>query len=106
MPPRLTDKERALRALPEVPFMRQIMREAERFGWLVSHTHDSRLSEPGLPDILMVRGSRLLAIECKKRGPKGVVTAAQQQWLDALSQVPGIEAMVLRPGDDWAQFLV
>lgn len=60
-------------------------------GWLMYHTHDSRRSEPGFPDIVAVRGpdvmraGQLAFIECK--GPKTRVTEYQRRWLGTLDTV-------------------
>jgi len=65
-------------------------------GWLCYHTHDSRRSCPGFPDVILVRGTQLLAAELKSE--RGRVTPAQQGWIDALSRA-GIEVHVWRPAD-------
>lgn len=52
-------------------------------GWLAYHTFDSRRSEPGFPDLVLVRGVRILYRELKTE--KGRVTVPQQAWLDALA---------------------
>lgn len=70
---------------------------ARMLGWLVYHTYDSRRSEAGYPDTTLVRGSRLVYAELKSM--RGKVTAAQQQWLDALRRVPGVEVYVWRPDE-------
>ena len=67
------------------------------FGWLCYHTHDSRRSEPGFPDIVMVRPPSVLFAELKT--DTGRVTPAQRMWLEALGRCPGIEAYVWRPSD-------
>ena len=85
-------------------------------GYLVSHTHDSRYSEPGLPDIIAVgrkggpaEGS-LIVVETKKGNAKlrlttitkrGRYLPGQQDWLDAFAVVKKVEAMVVRTTDDW-----
>lgn len=67
-------------------------------GWRRYHTFDSRRSEPGFPDLVLVRAGRLVAAELKAAA--GRVTASQQAWLDDLALVPGVEVFVWRP-DDW-----
>lgn len=69
---------------------------ARTFGWIVYHTFDSRRSEPGFPDLIAVRGSHLLAIECKSA--TGRVTDAQRTWLVAFDGIRDSTAVVLRPG--------
>ena len=51
---------------------------------------------PGWPDLVAVKGRRLLFIELKSA--KGKVTQGQQEWLDAL-QTAGQEVYVWRPDD-------
>jgi hypothetical protein len=88
----------ALRPISEKAFLAQVRQLAHLLGWLCYHTHDSRRSQPGFPDLTLVRGSRLLFAELKT--DTGRVTAAQQQWLDALAAA-GQEVYVWRPCD-WA----
>jgi hypothetical protein len=64
-------------------------------GWRTYHTHDSRRSAAGFPDLIAVRAGRILAIECKSA--TGKLTAAQREWMLELDAVPGVEAFVLRP---------
>lgn len=69
---------------------------ARRCGWLVYHTHDSRRSEAGFPDLVLTRDGELLFWELKTE--RGKVTETQQRWLDALTRT-GREARVVRPRD-------
>ena len=83
----------------EKGFMQAVKDVARARGWLVYHNFDARRSDPGFPDLLMVRGDRIVAMECKTM--RGKVTAAQEAWLKALSDA-GATAMVVRP-DMWDQ---
>jgi VRR-NUC domain-containing protein len=65
---------------------------------MVFHPFDSRRSMPGFPDIVMVRPPSVLFVETKT--DRGRMTPAQQVWMQALQQCPGIETYVWRP-DDW-----
>lgn len=65
-------------------------------GWLVYHTYDSRRSAPGFPDIVALRGSRILALELKVEGAKP--SEAQYEWLRAWDRA-GALAYVVRPGN-------
>src|SRR5687767_3407358 len=73
----------------------QVIELARMVGWLVYHTHDSRRSEPGFPDLVMVheRSGALLFAELKTT--TGRVTMEQDRWLRALA-VRGY-AFVWRP---------
>lgn len=71
---------------------------AELFGWKRYHTHDSRRSPKGFPDLVLVRAPRVLFIELKKAD--GVITPEQQDWLRALRSCwPNVETYVWRPID-------
>ena len=69
---------------------------AEQCGWMVYHTYDSRRSQPGFPDLVMLRRGRILVRELKSE--RGKLTAPQKKWLTAFSMV-GISAVVWRPRD-------
>ena len=70
-------------AWSEKHFTAQVVELAERCGWLVYHTFDSRRSQPGYPDLTMVRDGRVIFAELKT--VKGRLSAAQKLWLAALS---------------------
>jgi hypothetical protein len=72
----------------------QVITEAARLGgWLVYHTHDSRRSEPGFPDLVLVR-DRVVFAELKTE--KAKPTPEQLQWLERLEQA-GAEVHLWRP---------
>jgi hypothetical protein len=73
----------------------QVVRYAKQLGWTVYHTHDSRRSEPGWPDLALVR-ERLVMAELKT--DTGRVSESQQRWL-ALLDAAGVEAHLWRPKD-------
>lgn len=83
--------------MTERELSRNIVREARQLGWLVARTWLSKFSPAGEPDLRMVRNGKLLCWELKS--DKGVVSPAQQEWLDALAQVPGVDVRVVRPVD-------
>lgn len=78
----------------EKQFQAAVVEYAELNGWLVYHTYNSRRSNPGFPDLAMVRGLRLVFAELKSE--KGRESKAQAQWLDALSRVTS-EVWLWRP---------
>ncbi len=81
--------------LSEEDLQQRITDRANALGWLVYHTHDSRRSTSGFPDLVMSRSGRLLFVEVKTE--KGKVSEAQQGWLDNLSQDLNREVYVWRP---------
>lgn len=87
-------------AVSEREFMEQVRQLAELQGFLIYHTHDSRRSNPGFPDLFCVRNGKALAIELKVGHNR--LTTAQEEWLVQLQAVPGIETFIFRP-DDWSR---
>lgn len=83
--------------LTEKAFQQQIIDLAKLRGWLVYHVFDSRRSNPGFPDLILIRGDTLQAFEVKTE--KGRVSADQEAWLDAFGGVVVIDAEVVRPSD-------
>ena len=96
----------------EVEFTRWVRTQAtEGYGWMVYHSYDSRRSDgAGFPDLVMVRGGRVIFAELKydkgyadwdERRPKrrGKISDAQQEWLDALGDVFGVECYVWKYPD-------
>jgi hypothetical protein len=85
----------------EAQWQAQIIQAAESCGWKHYHTHDSRRSTAGFPDLVMVRGDRMLVIECKKQDDKTPPRrmAEQQEWIDAIDGVTEVTAFVARPSD-------
>lgn len=65
-------------------FMPAVVELAKQCGWLVYHTHDSRKSAAGFPDLVMVRRGRLVFAELKSA--KGAVRDEQHDWLLALKR--------------------
>lgn len=68
----------------EHQFMRTVIAVATAYGWLVYHTHISKRSAEGFPDLCLVRRGRLVFAELK-REKGGRVSPAQQEWLDQLA---------------------
>lgn len=96
----------------EAEFQRQVIDLARTLGWRVAHFRTVRVLRgngsthyatpvqadgAGFPDLIMVRGERLLAVELKSG--RGVVTDEQLAWLDALEGTRA-EVYVWRP-DHW-----
>ena len=84
----------------ESAFQTRVRRAALEHGYLVYHTRDSRKSDKGFPDLVLVKPGRLLFVELKSQ--KGKLTQEQSVWLSMLQHsIPGVEAYCWSP-DDWA----
>gem|GEM_PF-1729348 len=71
----------------EAEFQSWIVAYAKDRGWMTYHTHDSRRSTAGFPDLVMVRmtgSARLIVAELKMPGNKP--TEAQRTWLRAFER--------------------
>ncbi len=85
-----------MKPLTEAAFLQMVRDLARLCGWLVYHPHDSRRSEAGFPDLLLLRGDVLLVAELKT--DRGRLTPAQELWLLRF-RTAGIPASVWRPRD-------
>jgi hypothetical protein len=83
------------RSLPEKVFLAWVIDLCHTWQWRVYHTYDSRRSHPGFPDLVAVRQRRLIFAELKSS--QGRVTATQNEWHEALAQIPGIEVYLWYP---------
>ena len=102
----LTDPNSAMK---EADLQRTIVTAARDFGWLAYATFSSVRSEPGFPDLVLVRPPRLIFVECKTmkaRLSKGRMNKAgtrrlpgQEDWAEALEACPGAEYWLVRPID-------
>ena len=88
--------------LTEKAWLQRVRHTARLYGWHCYHTHDSRRSEPGFPDVTLVRDGRLLFAELK--AAKGRVTRDQQAWLSALAGCGPPQVHIWRPAD-WPEVL-
>ncbi len=95
---------------PERDFMQEIIAWLEDRGWLVYHTHNSRFSQTGFPDLFCVRKNQAIALEVKAEGKplrKGRVSKrgkwlpGQDEWLAALNHA-GVKALAVWPMT-WAE---
>jgi len=72
------------KVMPEKDLLASVREMAVTLGFLVYHTHDSRRSEGGWPDVAIAGHGRLLVRELKRQS--GVVTPEQKVWLATLSR--------------------
>ena len=59
-----------------------VVKLARLKNWLTYHTFDSRRSQPGFPDLVMVRSGRLLFVELKS--VNGLLRPEQRVWRERL----------------------
>lgn len=102
--PRKRYRRGVLPAESEAAFQQKVEQLAGHCGWRIYHTHDSRRSAAGFPDLVMVRDVRLIFAELKsdigaRRARVADVdqrpgwlqlpelTNAQADWLQALEHV-------------------
>ena len=90
--------------MKEADFQAAVIELAEVLGWRVYHTHNSRRSQPGFPDLTMVRDGNLIFAELKTTSRRP--TPDQMSWLNDLGIVPGLVVFIWRPSDwpdiEWA----
>lgn len=81
--------------MSEREFQRAVLRLAGLFGWTPYHTHDSRRSNPGFPDLVLVHPRRGV-VYAELKSEKGRPTEDQERWL-ALLREAGQRAYLWRP---------
>lgn len=81
--------------VPEADFQAQVIELAESLGWACWHDNDSRRNRAGLPDLELLRGATMLRLELKTE--KGIVSLAQQAYIDRLNLVRFVMADIVRP---------
>lgn len=83
----------------EAQFQQVVMGAARRLGWRIYHTHDSRRSQPGFPDLVLVHTLHGVLWRELKRAKGGRVSPEQAEWLECLT-IAGQDARIWRP-QDW-----
>ena len=85
------------RAMSEEEFLQQVRALAHALGWKTYHTRDSRRSDEGFLDLLMVRDKRLLVAELKREDRH--LTPQQEAWLTMLEATGKVETYLWFPHD-------
>ncbi len=81
----------------ERDFQQTVVETARALGYRVYHTFDSRRSEPGYPDLTLVRPGRP-PVWLELKTEKGRLTDKQREWVELLLSA-GCEVHVVRPDD-------
>lgn len=87
------------RGMSEATLQTNIVGAAKDLGWQTYHTHDSRRSDPGFPDLCLVhpKQDRCLFAELKRQN--GRSRADQLIWADKLKALSYVEYYLWRPSD-------
>ena len=83
-------------AISEREFQTKVTQLAILLGFRVYHTHDSRGSQAGFPDLVMCDGRRVIFAELKSHD--GRMRPEQEAWITDLRS-SGAETHVWRAGD-------
>lgn len=94
--PRVDRTKLGLPPESEAEFQCGVVELARLLGWEVYHTRDSRGSDGGFPDLVLVRGGRVVFAELK--AASGRTTPDQDRWIGKLMRTPA-EVYLWRPGD-------
>lgn len=84
------------RLMTEKDLLASVRALARDLGWMTFHVHDSRKSEPGWPDLVLLKGDRMLHRELKTM--QGRLSPAQVVVVAALEEA-GADVAVWRPVD-------
>lgn len=82
--------------IPERDWQEQVIHLATLGQWRHFHPYNMRRSDPGWPDLVLVRPPEILFVELKAQ--RGRLSQAQKDWI-ALLEACGQEIHVWRPGD-------
>lgn len=85
------------RAIPERQLQETLRQAFLAEQYLYYHTHRAQHSPAGFPDIIAIRGNRLIVAELKREGEKP--TEAQANWLAAFEGIVHITVGLWRPSD-------
>ena len=94
--------------ISEEELLATVTEMAKAFGWVVYHTRDSRGSETGFPDLVLVRPPVVWLVELKKEhakltqgryNRKGTWLPGQEAWMDLLRDCSLVKSGVWRPSD-------
>ena len=90
-------KTASVPAMTETELLKNLRSEAVKCGWKVYRAQFSMYSVRGWPDLVCVKNGRVFAWELKT--PRGTISKAQEEWIEALKAVPGIDARLVYPAD-------
>jgi len=80
----------------EADFQAQLITSAKKLGWRAYHTHDSRKSEEGFPDVVLVSRRQRRVIFAELKNDTERERPEQKLWADDLAACPGVELYLWR----------
>ncbi|WP_237708697.1 VRR-NUC domain-containing protein [Kocuria rhizophila] len=96
---RATDhQEQMILSWKEAQLQNHVVQMATALGWEHYHTHDSRRSPGGFPDLVLVHPRKRLCLMRELKTERGRFRPKQEQWLENLHDA-GVDAGVWRPSD-------
>ena len=78
--------------MSEKDFQAAVLEVAKVNGWMAYHTYDSRRSQSGFPDLVLVRGAVCIFLELKSDSKGAKESDEQKAWIKALKGVKIITA--------------
>lgn len=97
----MTESQRVIaKAMSEAELQDFVRNTAAATGWLYYHTYDSRRSDPGFPDCVMVKNGTVIFAELKTEKKK--LTDSQERWrlrLEVASDFGDVHYYLWRPSD-------
>lgn len=85
-----------LRDVLEKDWQRQVRQLADQLGYRAYHTFDSRRSDTGFPDLVLVHPARQRIVYLELKREQGRITETQAGWIRDL-HAAGAEVYVARP---------
>jgi VRR-NUC domain. len=101
---KLTPEQQQYRLVPERAVQKAVEDMLTLYGWKFFHAPDNKPSAgtgrvqkivPGFPDIIAIRGTRIIVIENKKELEQP--REDQEEWLRAFKATGKVETYVIRP---------
>jgi hypothetical protein len=74
-------------AMREEELQECVLELAGRAGFMAYHTHDSRRSHRGFPDLVLVHRARALLLFVELKSERGKTRPEQKEWLEHLGEL-------------------
>lgn len=83
--------------MSEATLQTNIVQVARDLGWLHYHTHDSRRSPKGFPDLVLIHEAQQRCVFSELKTQRGRQSPEQRDWERRLRAIPYIEFYLWRP---------